>query len=110
MIDAPQLIEWFDSQVKRIDTLLEEKSYYYHTFPELYKDQLITQRYYYSMTIMALTRLVNNDTHFPKFEAWEIVKDNTIITENRCVVDRIEMYIGGKGYEIFKKALEVEND
>lgn len=43
-----------------------------------------------------------------KLEAWEVVKENTIITEHRCDVDRIEMYKGGKGYEIFKKALEVE--
>lgn len=39
-------------------------------------------------------------------EAWEIIKDNTIITNNRCDVDRIEMYNGGKGYNIFKKALK----
>lgn len=45
-----------------------------------------------------------------KLEAWEVVEDNTIITEHRCVVDRIEMYNGGKGYEIFKKALEVTNN
>lgn len=43
-----------------------------------------------------------------ELEAWEIVKDNTIITDNRCRVDTIEMYKGGKGYEIFKKALEVK--
>jgi hypothetical protein len=45
-----------------------------------------------------------------ELEAWEIVKDNTIITDNRCRVDTIEMYKGGKGYEIFKKALEVKDD
>lgn len=41
-----------------------------------------------------------------ELEAWKIVKDNTIITNNRCDVDRIEMYNGGEGYNIFKKALK----
>lgn len=80
MINTLQLIEWFDGQIKRIDRLLEEKSYYlYHDMPELYENQLRQQRYYYSTTIAELTRLVNNDKHFSKIEAWEAIKSYLVV-------------------------------
>ena len=47
--------------------------------PELYENQLRQQRYYYSTTIAELTRLVNNDTHFSKIEAWEAIKSYLVV-------------------------------
>lgn len=125
MIDTYQLIEWFDSQVKRIDRLLEEKGYYvYHDMPELYESQLREQRYYYSMTILELTRLVNNDKHFPKIEAWEVVKKCLCIDTDswdeysdsfdyiRFTVASIHPLLGFSRQEIesIKKALEVKDE
>lgn len=116
MIDTYQLIEWFDSQVKRIDRLLEEKGYYlYHDMPELYESQLREQRYYYSMTILELTRLANNDKHFPKIEAWEeIINHEFEIDRLDSVAEYwiIHIWKPFKPEEIkkIKKALEVQDE
>lgn len=118
MIDTYQLIEWFDSQVKRIDRLLEEKGYYvYHDMPELYESQLREQRYYYSMTIIALTSLVNIDKHFPKIEAWEEIREYFQITNEGISINfsisKLDngYYKNGKEkYTKIKKALEVSDE
>ena len=125
MIDTNQLIEWFDSQAKRIDRLLEEKSYYlYHANPELYERQLKEQKYYYGMTILLLSLLANNEKHYPKIEAWEVVKKCLCIDTDswdeysdsfdyiRFTVASIHPLLGFSRQEIesIKKALEVEDE